>query len=564
MTRKWTVSIVLLALLLISLPVFAQESTVKGNIAGVVQDSTGAVVPSAKVTLTGPIGSNTMTSGSDGRFNFPALTPGMYSVRAEKQGFRATEIKNLEVGIGRTSSVSVTLQPGAVSETVEVSGTAVTVDTTSTAVGANLADTFYQKVPVARNVASLFYVAPGAANSGGAGQSNPSVSGASGLENLYVADGVNITDSAFGGLGVFTRREGSIGSGINLSFIKEVNVKTSAFGPQYGQADGGVVQLVTKSGTSSYHGEIGAYAAPDEFERSFVQTDPIRTVKNGFFFGRSQYDVDGEIGGPVPKLRNHLFFFGSFDPTWNQTFLGGADGSGLQAQFPGGMTLFNRVYNYAGKLTFKINDNHQIESSVFGDPTRTNIGEQSFVLNTPNDTAMSKLAFGTRNWVIRYNGTLSSSWLLNGSFTWSNNYSTESPKYDVLQVTDRTVAANTHALQGFGYLENHNTDDYAINFDTQKIVHAWGTHTFSVGYRYERPNYNDLITASGGRYDVPSTNMAGLDYLGCSSGDPSPAGWYLLAIKRQLACRTGLHSVSALSSQRCAHACLCAIWTWAI
>src|SRR5581483_800575 len=315
MTRKWTVSLVLLALLLISLPVFAQESTVKGNITGVVQDSTGAVVPSAKVTLTGPQGSYNMTSGSDGRFTFSSLTPGMYSVRAEKQGFRATEVKNLEVGIGRTSSVSVTLQPGAVSETVEVSGTAVTVDTTSTAVGANLADTFYQKVPVARNVASLFYVAPGATNSGGAGQSNPSVSGASGLENLYIADGVNITDSAFGGLGVFTRREGSIGSGINLSFIKEVNVKTSAFGPQYGQADGGVVQLVTKSGTSNYHGEIGFYAAPDAFERSFVQTDPIRTVKNGFFFGRSQYDVDGEIGGPVPKLRNHLYFFGSFDPT---------------------------------------------------------------------------------------------------------------------------------------------------------------------------------------------------------------------------------------------------------
>ncbi len=208
------------------------------------------------------------------RFNFPLLTPGMYSVKVEKQGFRTTEVGNLEVSVGKTSSVTVTLQPGATTETVEVTGTAVTVDTSSTAVGASLPDTFYQSVPVARNVASLFYVAPGAADSGGAGRSNPSISGGSGLENLYVADGVNITDSAFGGLGVFTRRQGSIGSGINLSFIKEVNVKTSGFEPQYGQADGGIVQLVTKSGTSHYHGEIGGYFAPHGAEASYLQTDP--------------------------------------------------------------------------------------------------------------------------------------------------------------------------------------------------------------------------------------------------------------------------------------------------
>ena len=523
MTRKWTVSLVLLALLLISLPVFAQESTVKGNITGVIQDSTGAVVPSAKVTLTGPQGSYNSTSGSDGRFSFPTLTPGMYGVRAEKQGFRATEVKNIEVGIGRTSSVSVTLQPGAVSETVEVSGTAVTVDTSSTAVGANLADTFYQKVPVARNVASLFYVAPGATNSGGAGTSNPSVSGASGLENLYVADGVNITDSAFGGLGVFTRRQGSIGSGINLAFIKEVNVKTSAFGPQYGQADGGVVQLVTKSGTNQYHGEIGAYAAPKGTEMDYIQTDPLRVNKAGFLNHRSSYDVDGELGGPVPGFKDHLFFFGSFDPTWDQTFLGAAAGTGLQGLFPNGMILSERVLNYAGKLTWKINDNHQIESSVFGDPTIVHTGEQALVLNTPNVTQMSKLDYGTRNWVVRYNGTLSSSWLINGSFTWGNNRATETPVApDVLQVALRPDARHISQLQGLGFFENHDTNNYAINIDTQKIIHGWGTHTVSVGYRYERPNYHDFETATGGRFAVPDTNATGGDYTGgCSVGDPT-------------------------------------------
>lgn len=519
MRKNWIWGILLLAVLMVCVQMFAQESTVRGNLSGVVVDSTGAVVPAATATLTGPTGTKTATTDNEGRFLFPTLTLGMYSVRVEKAGFKNAEAKGLEVTVGKTASITVTLQPGAASETVEVTGTATTVDTSSTAVGASLPDTFYQQLPVARNVSSLFYIAPGAADSGGAGRSNPSISGASGLENLYVADGVNITDSAFGGLGVFTRRQGSIGSGINLSFIKEVNVKTSAFEPQYGQADGGIVQLVTKSGTNHLHGEIGAYMAPHATEARYLQTDAVRVNKNGFFFGRSGYDVDGELGGPVPGLKDHLFFFGSFDPTWNQQFLGAAKGSGLQTLFPNGLTYFGRVYNYAGKLTWKINDNHQIESSVFGDPTNTNTTELDYSLNTPNDTAMSRLHYGTRNWVVRYNGTLSPTWLVNGSFTWGHNYADQLPKYDVLQVTDRTDSNNIHALQGFGYLETHLTNSYALNFDTQKIVHAWGTHTFSLGYRYERPNYNDQITASGGRYDVPLTNMVGASLFDCAPGD---------------------------------------------
>ncbi len=523
MRKNWTWGILLLAVLMVCAQMFAQESSVRGNLSGVVMDSSGAVVPSATATLTGPTGTKTATTDNDGRFSFPSLTPGMYGVKIEKTGFKNAEAKRLEVTLGRTASVTLTLQPGAASETVEVTGTATTVDTSSTSVGASLPDTFYQQVPVARNVSSLFYVAPGAADSGGAGRSNPSISGASGLENLYVADGVNITDASFGGLGVFTRRQGSIGSGINLSFIKEVSVKTSGFEPQYGQADGGLVQLITKSGSNHYHGEIGAYFAPHGAEASYIQTDPIRVNKSGFYNGESAYDIDGELGGPVPGLKDHLFFFGSFDPTWNQRYIGAADGTGLQALYPNGMSVFNRVFNYAGKLTWKLNDNHQIESSVFGDPTWTNNGLQSLAgLNSQNNTAMSRLKYGTRNWVVRYNGTLSPTWLVNGSFTWNNNRATETPlDPSILGISLRPDGRHVSSLQGLGFFENHDTNSYAINFDTQKIVHALGTHTFSVGYRYERPNYTDFETASGGRFPVPNTNINGDDYLGCTAGDPT-------------------------------------------
>src|ERR1700704_945218 len=192
--------------LFLGLAAVAQDSSVKGNLGGTVVDSTGAVIPGAKVTLSGPTGTQTVNSEGDGNFLFSRLAPGTYSLKVEKQGFKAADAKAIQVEVGRTSNLKMRLEPGAATETIEVSAEAVTIDTASTASGSNLSDTFYSKVPTPRNVSGLFYVAPGVSDSGGSGRANPSISGGSGLENLYIADGVNITDAAFGGLGIFTRQ----------------------------------------------------------------------------------------------------------------------------------------------------------------------------------------------------------------------------------------------------------------------------------------------------------------------------------------------------------------------
>ncbi len=512
MVKKWLVGLTVLALLVpFATLSFAQESAAKGNLGGLAVDSTGAVIPGATVTITGATGSRTEKTDEAGNFMFSLLTPGFYSVKVEKQGFKVASVKSVEVLLSKTQVIRVTLEPGAVSEVVEVTATAAVVDVTSTAVGANLPDSFYQSVPVPRAVSGLFYITPGAVSGGGTGTSNPSVSGASGLENLYMADGVNITDRSFGGLGIFTRAQGSVGTGINLSFIKEVSVKTGGFEPQYGQATGGVVQMVTKSGGNAYHGEIGGYFAPSEFEAQYNQSDAVRVNKAGLFLNRGNFDVDGELGGYVPGFKDHLFFFASFDPTWNQQFVMAPPTAGLAAL--GVMKLQADVFNYAGKLTWKINDKHQIETSLFGDPARTTTGEQNYVLNTPNATAMSRWNYGTRNWVVRYNGTLTPSWLVNGSFTWNNAKFTETPLFDQLGVTNRLVSTNVYPLQGFGFLEDYKSDGYALNFDTQKVGHWLGQHTLSFGYRYERDNYTDYKTATGGRFPVPTLNAAGTGWM---------------------------------------------------
>src|SRR5215467_2808420 len=316
MARKLVVGVAVLALLTaFTVPAFAQgstESSVRGNLSGLVVDSSGAVVTGAKVTISGAPGNHTDPTNQDGQFLFPLLTPGFYGVKVEKASFKTAEVKNVEVVTNKTSSIRLAMQAGEATTVVEVTSSAVTVDTTSTAVAANLTDTFYQAVPVARGVTGLFYASPGVTSGGGTGTANPSISGGTGLENLYVADGVNITDGGFGGIGVYSRMYGSLSTGINLSFVKEVQVKTGGFEAQYGKSTGGIVQIVTKSGGSNFHGTVGGYFAPEQLEATRLQPDDFQNNSQnerfnlqGKILHQTNYDADVELGGYVPGMKNH-------------------------------------------------------------------------------------------------------------------------------------------------------------------------------------------------------------------------------------------------------------------
>jgi hypothetical protein len=538
-----------LLLLSLSLVAFAQETTVRGNLGGVAVDPTAAVIQDAKVTLTGPTGSITKNTASDGSFFFGVLTPGYYSVKVEKQGFKVAELAKVEVYTGRTASVTMTLQPGALSESIEVTATAITVDTASTAIDANLDDQFYSNVPLQRNVSSIFYASPGVNLGGGTGVANPSISGGSGLENSYVADGVNITDGAFGGLGVYTVNYGSLSTGINLSFVKEVQVKTAAYEPQYGKTTGGLVQIVTKSGTNDFHGAVAGYFGAQQFEAQRLQPDDFgRLNQNGRVLHNGAFDVSGEIGGYVPGAKNHLFFFGSFNPSWTRQYNQLADLHGAISGFPllGTQGSLNEIaYNYASKLTLKISDKHQIESSVFGDPTRSNTGPFQ-TLETFSSTTFSTLGNGTRNWVTRYNATVTPTWLFNASFAWGHNYLQETPNspntYQISDFTGCAVPPGSHTAsgcrnklvdgtlngplgptagifvrQGLGFYENTHGDNYGLNFDTQKIVNKLGSHNFSVGFHYERSAYTGARSRSGPRFTITPAMAAALDFPSAGS-----------------------------------------------
>lgn len=105
-------------------------SRARGNFAGVISDPTGAAVGKAKVTVVGPIGPKTATSDDSGRFSFDRLSPGLYSIKAEASGFKATEIKQVAVLVNGTPPIHVKLEPGSASEVIEVTGAAPALDNT--------------------------------------------------------------------------------------------------------------------------------------------------------------------------------------------------------------------------------------------------------------------------------------------------------------------------------------------------------------------------------------------------------------------------------------------------
>jgi outer membrane receptor protein involved in Fe transport len=508
------------AALLTSAALAQEVSSTKGGLAGQITDSSGAAIPGAKVTITGGEGSRTTTSDASGHFDMGSLTPGAYTIDVQRAGFESQQAKNVEVVINTMSTLNLKLQPGAVAQTVTVDANTTQIDTTSTAIGTNLPDTFYSRVPVARNVGSLFSVAPGVVNSGGAGTSNPSIGGASGLENEYYADGVNIGDAGYGGLGTYSPVYGSLGTGINLTFIQEVQVKTGAFEPRYGEGDGGIIQIVTKSGSTRYHGALSAFFAPAGMSATQRYADNYfnRVNVHGRVSAMPHYDAAAEIGGYIPGAYTHdkLFFYGAYNPALNQFNWTPPSPTTL-----GDFTNSTTVNSWAAKLSFRPTDNVTVDASAFGDPSRTNAGygfvnQDTFPyypdVDLTNETSFSRWNYGSRSEIVHITATPTPTWDVDLAASAKTSHFTEVGLQNVYQIDDYSgyIQPGEFTAQGLGFTQNPNTRAYSFSLNTDKTVKLFGEqHEFSVGYEFVHNIYDLTKGYSGGDFTFPSVNAAG-------------------------------------------------------
>ncbi len=346
--RITTLASVLVVLLSVALamPAIAGEQT--GKLKGTVYDPDGVPLSGVTVTVSSKVlmGKRKFQTSEDGSFLFFGLPPGKYTIEIEQSGFLPFKQENVIINIGGTASLDILLEVPTAEETVVVTAKRPVVDKEKTNLGQNYDDEFLEEVPVARQYQSVAQLAPGVV-----GGSNPNVHGGSLYGNQYLVDGINTTDPS----------TNTFAANFNYDAIKEVQVLTGGLDAEYGQATGGIINLVTKSGGNEFHLDTSFYMTPDWLRlREGFEKDTVGE--------ENAYNFNVNVGGPI--IKDKLWYFASLQFDYSKRFISPTENFFDPTdpdlyQHPGRrwLSLF-----YLGKLTYQMTDKHKLTFMVQGDP----------------------------------------------------------------------------------------------------------------------------------------------------------------------------------------------------
>lgn len=291
----------------------AAQTSGKGTISGTLTDSTGAIVSNAPVVVinTDTGVSRTLSSNGTGQYTAPFLEPGHYEVIAGGGTYSKSDHKGLVLTVGETLTVDSVLAVGGVTTEVQVSGENPILDTEKTEVSQTVDQALISNLPVnGRNWSDFVLLTPNVVQDGGTGL--VSFRGISGLYNQNYVDGANNNQMLFS-----EARGRSSGAPYvySLDSIKEFQAQISNYSVEFGQAVGGEVNAITRSGTNAIHGDAFYYLrypalnALDPLSKyqglhggnPFLLTQPIH----------QQHQFGGSVGGPI--IKDRLFFFFTYD-----------------------------------------------------------------------------------------------------------------------------------------------------------------------------------------------------------------------------------------------------------
>jgi outer membrane receptor protein involved in Fe transport len=380
----------------------------------VIDTATKRPLADVVVTVTSPAlqGEQTVVTDKSGSYRIPNLPPGDYTLRLEGDAYKPYSRGGVVLRVNSTIRVNAELLPeGIKAEEVVVVGKAPTVDVGSSSTGVTLNQDFVSRIALnapggkaaaSRSFESLAAVAPGAS----ADQYGVSIAGTTSPENAFVIDGVAVNDPALG----------ILGTPLSVEFVKELGVITGGYLPEYGKAIGGIFDVVTKTGSNEFHGSVFFNITPGGMEGPRTQIkSAASTITTNPSIG-SLRDFGADIGGPI--LKDKLWFYAGIQFAFNRQKLErvlsqfnyvqdpdpthvDANGNRVQIQetkdgFPvttpincaagvpcaagiGGYKpptapvyyADESAIQYIGKLTYLINQDHNVTLSVYGTPTRS-------------------------------------------------------------------------------------------------------------------------------------------------------------------------------------------------
>ncbi len=290
--------------LAVAAPCLLADGSLSGTLAGHVRDESGGALPGATVELTSAEKGFRRAGVTDaaGHFNFALLPPGSYTVRVSISGFESYVSTGNLVAPEKTTDLAIALKVSRAEASVEVVGEAPLVDKSNpvdtTTVPAELTD----KLPIGRAYQNVIDFAPGQNDIDGDG--NPNARGAPDSGNVYLFDGVDTTDPT----------TGTFGANNNFDTIQEVVVSNAAVSAEYGRFQGGVFNVVTKTGTNQFHGTARVLVTNDSWNSQNKGYNALTSPPDQPFarekIDENAYNYSFTLGGPVWKDR--IFFFGAY------------------------------------------------------------------------------------------------------------------------------------------------------------------------------------------------------------------------------------------------------------
>jgi len=378
------------ALLLISTVAIAQELT--GSVLGIVTNVDGAVITGVSVTASSPslIRDMVSTTNDRGVYIFHALPPGTYTFTFAADQYRTTAVEDISIVVGIQLRVSATLETGEVGEAIIVlTGEAPMIDVRSTDTGMTITREMFEHIPRGRNFESVVVLAPGAnaENDLGAGIM---IDGASSAENIWVIDGVDVSD-------LYT---GQADQTAVFEFVEEVQVRSGGYEAEFGGSMGGVVNVITRSGGNEFHGEGTFYYTADWLnagERRTLRLNPLDASQAEYITydqdAFTRYELGGGIGGYV--MRDRIWFFGSYLPVFHDITrtIGWRDTNNVVTSTED-FTREIRRHQFSGKVTAQLTSRLRATGSYTNDwyrqlggmPDRNGFGNPDFTWDEQGNT----------------------------------------------------------------------------------------------------------------------------------------------------------------------------------
>ena len=413
---------------LASSPLFAQSEVGTTAINGTITDPSGAVVPGAKVTVkNGDIGfSRESASTGAGFYNFTQLPVGVYELTIEQAGFSKAVRSGIHLSVGSSSTLDIQLRVGASTQTVDVSAEAPVVETSRTEASTGVSTRQIQELPInGRNFLDFTLTTPGVVRDP-TRTGDLSFGGQRGTSNSLLIDGSDANNTFYG------QSTGRTGTGRNpYSFsedaVQEFQVNTNGYAAEIGRAGGGVINVITKSGSNGFHGDVFEFYRDKALNANSWDNNALGRAKRAYHFNQ----FGGSVGGPIVK--DKLFFFFDYDGQRNTTpntvapavlpsptdTLGLSVLPGLQQYFASyANSLNNNVY--LGKVDWNLSDRQHVsfryDADRFTGLNYENAGATSAIGHTGNSDVQ------TDNVGAIYTYALGPNKVLEGRFFYTRDY----------------------------------------------------------------------------------------------------------------------------------------------